>query len=135
METTKNRVNHNQMMQRKNFLICILVNEVYHSFFTSHQLEPRKLPCASTHACSHTHTHTHTCIHFSTALFHSSYSPKSGVITLPSGTKPKASPTSTYPQFVHFNHQNNSTVYFTSIIIHVQYIRTLYICKKKLVLQ
>jgi len=38
------------MMQGENFLIYILINEVYHSLFTSHLLEPRKVPRASTHA-------------------------------------------------------------------------------------
>ena len=95
MQTAKNRVNHNQMMQTEHFLIYILINEVYHSLFTSHLLKPRKVPRTSTHARAHTHTHTH--IHISTALFHSSYSPKPGAIPLPNGTKPQARLSLIYP--------------------------------------
>jgi len=56
-QTAKNRVNHNQMMQMENFLICILINEVSHSLFTSHLLETRKVPRASTRARARTHAH------------------------------------------------------------------------------
>jgi hypothetical protein len=65
MQTAKNRVNHNQMMRRENFLIYILICEVYHSLFTSHPLKPTKVPHASMRTCTHTHTHTnHTASQF-----------------------------------------------------------------------
>jgi hypothetical protein len=114
MQTVKNRVNHNQMMQRENFLIYILINEVFHSLFTSHPLKPTKVPHASMRMCAHTQI----------ALLHGSHSPIPGAIPLPSGTKPNTIQTLTYPKFVHFNHKNISKVYFPFCIVHVQYIFT-----------
>jgi len=69
MQTAKNRVNHNQMMQIENFLIYILINEVYHSLFTSPLLEPRKVPCTSTHAHARMHARTHAHMRMHTHIF------------------------------------------------------------------